>query len=327
VLKALSALIVALSLLASSTATQAASEKIALLYAPTTGLLPSYIAKDQGFFAKHDLDVDLTLLGTQGSVISALVAGSATIGSGTPLQVIQAADSGIDVVLLNATNVSPTPTRTGLFARKGSGISKPQDLIGKKVGVPSLYTFIHVVARRWLKENGVDYNKVNFAEISFQQMADSLKGGIVDAVDCIDPYYDRVAAVGELVGEPDKTLPPGTLTSVYVSTREWATKNPDALKRFRAALSDAIAFIGDKANDKAVRDSLGRYTKQPAAIVAKTPIPRLELPISPRQVQFFLDLARDQNLTKNSLDARKLIIPYGFAGGAIRRHNRAWHQR
>ncbi|MGH7035936.1 MAG: ABC transporter substrate-binding protein [Stellaceae bacterium] len=307
--KTVGALILALSLLANFGTAQAADAKIDLLYSPTTGLLPSYIAKDQGFFAKHDLDVNLTLLGHQGSVIAALVAGSATIGTGTPLQVIQAADSGIDVVLLNATNVSPTPTRAGIFARKGSGIAKPQDLIGKKVGVPSLYTFIHVTARRWLKENGVDYNKVGFAEIGFQQMADALKGGIVDAVDCIDPYYDRVAAVGNLIGDPNKTLPPGTLTSVYVSTREWAAKNPDALKRFRAALSEAIAFIGDKANDKAVRDSLGRYTKQPAAIIAATPIPRLELPIAPKQVQFFVDLARDQNLIKNSLDPRKLIIP------------------
>jgi NitT/TauT family transport system substrate-binding protein len=212
-------------------------------------------------------------------------------------------------VLLNATNISPTPTRTGLFARKGSGIAKPEDLIGKKVGVPSLYTFIHVVARRWLKENGVDYDKVDFAEVSFQQMADALKGGIVDAVDCIDPYYDRVAAVGDLIGEPDKTLPPGTLTSVYVSTREWAANNPNVLKSFRAALSDAIVFIGDKANDNDVRDSLGRYTKQPPAIVAATPIPHLELEIVPQQVQFFLDLARDQNLTKNTHDARELIVP------------------
>jgi NitT/TauT family transport system substrate-binding protein len=303
------AMVTALLLFGGSVPARAAGAKINLLYSPTTGLLPSYVAADQGFFANHDLDVGLTLLGTQGSVIAAVVAGSATIGTGTPLQVIQAADSGIDVVLLNATNISPTPTRTGLFARKGSGIAKPEDLIGKKVGVPSLYTFIHVVARRWLKENGVDYDKVDFAEVSFQQMADALKGGIVDAVDCIDPYYDRVAAVGDLIGEPDKTLPPGTLTSVYVSTREWAANNPNVLKSFRAALSDAIAFIGDKANDNDVRDSLGRYTKQPPAIVAATPIPHLELEIVPQQVQFFLDLARDQNLTKNTHDARELIVP------------------
>ena len=36
-----------------------AAEKLSLLYAPTTGLMPSYIAKDHGIFEKHGLDVDL----------------------------------------------------------------------------------------------------------------------------------------------------------------------------------------------------------------------------------------------------------------------------
>ena len=111
---------------------------------------------------------------------------------------------------------------TGLFVKNGSGLQKPSDLVGKRVGVPSLYTLLHVLARRWLKENGIDYDKVDFAEVGFQQMANSLDAGIVDAVDAIDTYYDRVAQIGYVIGNPDATVPKGTLTSVYAATRAWS---------------------------------------------------------------------------------------------------------
>jgi NitT/TauT family transport system substrate-binding protein len=284
-----------------------AATKIALLFSPTTGLLPSYVAKDQGIFAKHGLDVELTLLVNQGSVVAALVSGSVQIGTPSALAVLQAADAGLDVVFLASSNVSPSPSRTGMFVRNDSGIAGPRDLIGKKVGVPSLNTLLHVMARQWLKSNGVDYTKVNFVEVGFQQMADVLKGGSVDAVDAIDPYYDRVAAVGHSIGNPDEDAPPGTLTSVYAVMRAWAVAHPDVVAAFRQSLEEAQEFIA--ANEAEARASLGRYTKQPAAVIAKTPMPNLAVTIRPPQIQFFIDIGREQGLLSHDLDAASLIVP------------------
>ncbi|HEV8016172.1 MAG TPA: ABC transporter substrate-binding protein [Stellaceae bacterium] len=284
-----------------------AAEKLTLLFAPTTGLMPSYIAKDEGMFAKHGLDVDLVLLTNQGAVISALVGGSAQIVTPSALAVIQASDQGIDVVFIASSSMSPSKSRSGIFAKNGSGINTAQDLIGKKVGVPSLYTLIHVIARRWLELNGVDYNKVNFAEIGFQQMYDALNGGIVDGVSAIDPYYGKLEQVGHIVGNPDASLPPNTLTSVYAATRGWAESHKDTVAAFRQSLAEAIDFINT--HDSEARASLVKYTKQPAAVVADTPMPELQVTVHPEQVQFFIDLARHQGLIKSSPDAAHMIAP------------------
>jgi NitT/TauT family transport system substrate-binding protein len=247
------------------------------------------------------------LLVNQGSVVAALVSGSVQIGTPSALAVLQAADAGLDVVFLASSNVSPSPSRTGMFVRNDSGIAGPRDLIGKKVGVPSLNTLLHVMARQWLKSNGVDYTKVNFVEVGFQQMADVLKGGSVDAVDAIDPYYDRVAAVGHSIGNPDEDAPPGTLTSVYAVMRAWAVAHPDVVAAFRQSLEEAQEFIA--ANEAEARASLGRYTKQPAAVIAKTPMPNLAVTIRPPQIQFFIDIGREQGLLSHDLDAASLIVP------------------
>ncbi len=285
----------------------AANEKLTLLYAPTTGLMPSYIAKDEGIFARHGLDVDLVLLTNQGAVISALLGGTAQIVTPSALAVIQADDAGLDIVFVASSSMSPSASRTGVFVKNGSNLHNAHDLIGKKVGVPSLNTLIHVTTRRWLKEQGVDYNQVNFAEVGFQQMADVLGSGIVDAVYAIEPYYDRVAEIGYVIGNPDATLPKGTLTSVYATTRDWADAHKAALTAFRDSLTEAIDFIAH--NDAVARQSLVKYTKQRPDIVAGATMPVLEVYVRPAQVQFFIDLAREQGLIKSSPDAARMIAP------------------
>lgn len=284
-----------------------AAEKLTLLYAPTTGLMPSYIAKDKGIFSKHGLDVKLVLLTNQGAVIAALVGGSAQIVTPSALAVIQAADQGIDVVFLASSAMSPSKSRSGIFVKNGSGLHAPADLIGRKVGVPSLNTLIHVIARRWLKLNGVDYNRVDFVEIGFQQMADALDANIVDAVSAIDPYYARLMQIGYVIGNPDATLPKDTLTSVYAAMRPWADAHKAAVAAFRQSLAEAIDFIAH--DESAARASLAKYTHQPPAVIATTPMPELRVAAHPEQVQFFIDLAREQGLIKGNPDAAHMIAP------------------
>src|ERR1700748_3254302 len=79
---------------------QAATE-ITLLYTPSDSFTESYVAKDQGIFEKHGLDVMLTV-GQNGSVITAaLIAGSAQIGAPTPTVFLQAHEQGVDLVIVD----------------------------------------------------------------------------------------------------------------------------------------------------------------------------------------------------------------------------------
>jgi NitT/TauT family transport system substrate-binding protein len=284
-----------------------AAEKLTLLFSPTTGLTPSYIAKDHGIFEQHGLDVDLVLLTNQGAVIQALVGGSAQIATPSALAVIQASDQGIDTVFVGSTSMSPSKSRSGIFVKNGSNIHTAKDLIGKKIGVPSLNTLIHVIARRWLEIEGVDYNKVNFAEIGFQQMYDALNAGIVDSVSAIDPYYGKLLQIGYVVGSPDEDLPKNTLTSVYAAMRDWTLSHKQSVAAFRQSLEEAIQYINTHEAD--TRAAIVKYTKQPAAVVAETPMPELAVTVHPEQVQFFIDVAKHQELIKSSPDAAKMIAP------------------
>ena len=64
---------------------------------------------------------------------------------------------------------------------------------GKRIGVPGLNGVNHIVAMKWLENNGVDRKAVTYVETGFAQMGDLLKGGQVDVV---VPVED-LSAIGE----------------------------------------------------------------------------------------------------------------------------------
>ena len=124
----------------------APATRLSLGYTATLGFNGAFIAKDRGLFAKHGLDVDLVLIGLNSNIPAALVGGSIQIGGPTPPVLLQANDGGLDLVIIgNASVLDPDNHRDGVMARTGSGIKAAADFAGKKVGVPGLNAFLHVV--------------------------------------------------------------------------------------------------------------------------------------------------------------------------------------
>jgi NitT/TauT family transport system substrate-binding protein len=63
---------------------RAADTKINLGYTAVADYASAFIAKDQGFFAKHGLDVELTAIAINSNMPSALISNSIQVGLPTP---------------------------------------------------------------------------------------------------------------------------------------------------------------------------------------------------------------------------------------------------
>jgi NitT/TauT family transport system substrate-binding protein len=287
-----------------------AAEKIVLLHTGSAPYMASFVAKDQGFFEKRGLDVELTLAANGSVIIAATTSGAAQIGTPTPTVLLQAVDNGIDQVVLAATNQYPETIKTGLVARPEANIRGAADLAGKKVGVPGIGGFLDVVLRRWIKENGADPAKVNYVEIILPQTGDALKAGTVDAVASVDPFVSRAvdSKSGVLVADYTASLPTGTIASIYSASGDWANSHRDAVKAFQEAIVEANAFA--RANPAAARESLARHTKLPPPVVNALPIPNLAARTTPEQIAFWIGVAKDQKMISGSPDPAKIVFPW-----------------
>lgn len=289
-----------------------AATRIVFLYIAVPSYLGTFVAKDEGIFEKHGLEVELTMASVGSIIPAAMLAGSAQVGTPTPTVLLQANDGGLDLVYFAGCDLYPTASKTGILARPGSSMQGPKDLAGKKIGVPGFTGIIDLLTRKWIQSSGVDTRKVTFIELQFPGMGDALKSGLVDAVALLDPFYSRIAdtKIGYNIGDYATVVPAGTMPTAYAATREWVQKNPELVRAYRAALDEAVAFINNQANTARVKASMARHTLLPPQIANTLPIPtNLTNRPTVESIRFWVELMREQGLIRGNPDPARLIAP------------------
>ena len=287
-----------------------ANTKVVFGYTAVTDFASVFVAAEEGYFKKRNLDVELKFIPLNSTIPAALQSDSLQIGGPTPSVFLQAVDGGLDLVLVAGGGLtSKTITGFGLVAHAGSGIKSPQDCVGKKIGVPGLGAFLHVTFRAWLKDSGVDYRKVNFVEAAFPQHADLLRGGSVDAVVSADPFMSRIteSGAGYVASYYSTFLPENNQTIVHAAKREWVAKNPAAARAFREALVEAAAFMQQPKNDAKVRAAIGKYIKLPPEVLAKVQVSPPGPVVTEKQLAYWTGLMKEQDMLKTNIDVTKLV--------------------
>jgi NitT/TauT family transport system substrate-binding protein len=286
-----------------------AQTKITIGYTGANTFVPAFVAKDQGFFAKRGLDVTLQRIPVGPTIPGALIANSLQVGTLTAPIFLQANENGIDLVVIAGASLQAKQNPTaGVVARTGSGIQKPEDFKGKKVGAPGVNGLQDLLFKKWLQQKNVDWKTVTFVESPFPQMGDMLKGGQMDAALPVEPFVGRIvsAQVGYLVAHYPVEVSESYLESFYVVSKKWANDNPVAIKAFRDAIEEALAFV--KTNTDEAKKTQITYLGLPGAVVATLPLATYTFKVEPAQVAFWVDLCREFGMLKTAMKADDLVV-------------------
>ena len=153
--------------------------------------VPSFVGVEKGIFLKHGIDLKLKVLATGQEMAKALQAGEVHIigsaFSNYPVAVERgmAAKGVVGMMGDRTTRHSDDPV--SVWTRKGSGLTKVEDLAGRKVGTPIGGTadeYLTVL----LKKKGVARDKVTFLNVPPGNIVSALQGGSVDAVAIWEPF-------------------------------------------------------------------------------------------------------------------------------------------
>ena len=279
--------------------------KLSVAYVLAGDFVTVFSAKDDGFFDKHGLDVTLVKMPIATAIPAALVSGSLDIGMSTATIVLQGTAGGLDLVTLaGVSRFYGDKPKVSIVAANGTNIHTAQDLVGKRVGVPGLNSVMDVTLRAWLRMKGVPTDKITFLEANFPQMGDLLANHSLDAVNIIEPLRSKVLAAGQGVKVVDyfAELNPDALSAIWISTRVWADAHKDEITRFRAALSDAAAYL--KANDAARKPLEVKYLGYPSPVE-----PSIGLNVSPADFDFYVRIMTEQGLLDHPIDTSRLVYP------------------
>ncbi len=278
--------------------------KINVGYTTAADFVPTFVAKEKGFFEKRNLDVTLTRIALASNVPSALISGSLQVGMGTPPILLQAADGGLGLVAIcGVSRFEKSNPMSGLVARQGVKIANAGDLRGKKVGVPGLNSFFDIMFRKWLLNNKVPLNQVTFVEAPFPQMKDLLKGGQLDAVEVIEPFRTRIVGdgTGQQVADFVSEVSGDVLGAFWMATTEWAAKNAQAIGAFREAYKEGIAYAVK--NPVEAKKLEAKYLG-----VAGPVVPSYSAEFKPGDLEFYAGIAKELGMLRNPVDVGKLIL-------------------
>jgi len=201
---------------------------VALAMLPHASLV--HLASANGYFTGAGLDVTIQPYAFGKPALDALLAGKADLAT--------AADTPIVLAILNGKPVSIVATiesaskNTVVVARKESGIARPEDLAGKRIGRPA-GTNAEFFLDTLLVRHGIEAGKIHPVDLRPDEMSDALAAGRVDAVAVWNPYALQIerrlaGAVVALVAD-----------DLYTETME-VVGRPDLVRQRLAAVEKFV---------------------------------------------------------------------------------------
>src|SRR5499433_1577817 len=192
--------------------------------------LPWMIAKDTGLFRKSELDVDLVFMGSSSLIIQSMLSGSVPVAGVAGPAVISSVVSGGDVV----TVANLAPLTIALMVKPA--IEKPEDLRGKKIGVPR-FAIRLILDRHGIKDATI-LQMGSQPEAAAGMRRDAIDGAMISL-----PLNYVLAKEGfrELVGPQDyRKLGIQFISQGISARRSFGAKNRDVVMRLMKGTMEGL---------------------------------------------------------------------------------------
>jgi NitT/TauT family transport system substrate-binding protein len=149
----------------------------------------AYVADEEGIFSDHGLDVELVEYSSSQIAYEAVVTGEVDAALCADTPIVLGALEG-DLVTIIAT-VATDSNDIRVVARADAGISRPEDLEGKRIGTRQ-GTAAHFFLHNFLIVNGMSEGDVEVAFGSFEAVAHEVAAGQLDAAALRQPFISQL---------------------------------------------------------------------------------------------------------------------------------------
>jgi taurine transport system substrate-binding protein len=239
---------------------QAQTREVTIAYQQIAGPLITVISSG-GIEKATGYKVNWRQFDSGAKVATAMASGDIQVGVIGSSPLAAAVSRGVDLQLVWI--LDDINEAEAMVARNGSGIVKPADLKGKKLGVPFVST-THFHTMFALEQWGIKPADVQILNMQPNQIAAAWERGDIDAAYVWDPALARIKQTGKVLITSGELSKKGKATFDGIAAhRAWAEANPDFMARMVKVIADADAAY--RANAAA----WGPASPQTKAIAAK----------------------------------------------------------
>lgn len=213
----------------------------------------NYVAVEKGFYENQGLKVNIIPFDFNSSVTDSVISGEADFGVMGADVLLSSREQGIPIVAIAAIYKNNPAV---MYSLKKNNIIRPQDFIGKTVGLETGSNTVYLYSAM-MKRLNIDRSKINEVPIAY------------DAKEILDGSVD--VATGYVINEPNIVKAENKdVNIIYMSdygvdvysdiiftTENLINTNPDLVKRFLAATIDGWQYTIE--NPKEVVNIILKY--------------------------------------------------------------------
>lgn len=289
---------------ASQATTDAKSGTAALVVdaPPNTSSAGAAYAASSGLFTKAGITVRMNRHQGAQSTIVGLLAGSYPIVWATISDILAGQAKGLPIKIV-ALGDAGSPGQIGVLTLPGSPVTKPADLIGKTVAIPSPTSACAIAIPELLKSEGVDPAGIKYVPVPQVQHEATLQNKVADAVCTPEPFQTQIkqALKARVVLDVFSGATKGMLVGGFVTTQAYAQKNPAVIKDFRTGLTQADQQVN--AQPSLLRALLPTYTGIDASLAKVVALPTYEPDVtSVANLRAFADQMRSVGMLSKPAD-------------------------
>lgn len=215
------------------------------------GWFPWQVAEEQGLFAKHGVDVELTYFDSYTDSLTALATGNLDANSQTLNDTISSLSSGAQqtIVLVNDNSTG----NDQIIAKPG--VNTVADLKGKKIGVEQ-GTVDHYLLLLALEKAGVSQDEVEIVPMLTDAAAAAFVAGQVDAVGAFAPFTTTALGLAGSKAIATSADFPGAIPDHLVFAADFVKAHPTEVQAMVDTWFDTLAWI--TANPDAATDIMAK---------------------------------------------------------------------
>jgi len=231
--------------------------RLVIGYASTTPrLMPLWMARDQGFFAKYGIESEPVLLRSGATLVTGMASGDIQIGRTAGAAVLSAVAAGHDIKML-----ATFSSRNSYDVVVRPNIKRPEDLRGKKLAINSVGGGTWIGAMLWLEHFGLDVQR---DQILLQSVGDqgtqsqALESGVVDCVFVDSVYSKLLKSKGMNIIAESNELKQPLVSQSTIMPNNFLRQHPDIAEGYVKGEVEGIAFATAPKNKPAVIKMLMR---------------------------------------------------------------------
>ena len=236
---------------------------------PITDHAPLYLAKEQGYFQEHGLEVEIVNAANGSAALNSMIGGDYDITYSSYVPFFQAQAKGIADLKIVADCASAAPETNMVMSYPGSSVKEPSDLEDATIAISAAGTISELLTKAAMRAHGVSFDSAEFTPISFPNMPAALQQQRVDAAMLTEPFVTLAARGSGAV--PILDVSTGAAESLplsgYGATAEFVEENPKTVAAFQRTMMKATREAQDRSKIEPLLPKFAKIDPETAAIV------------------------------------------------------------